>query len=240
MNSKRLQRGLTGLIVITMILGIAYLLGWSSVLTVKKIEITGSDSQRVIVLQLEKNNLALENEMKLARVDIRAIKRVIGDLDWLAQTQVDRNWFKRSINIEVVEKVAVARAVTSDQKVINFDQNGGSFTPVSNKQVRSSQKLPLISSDSNSAADYAAVAKFLQELPDESMALIADLISLSVGESGYISMKTQINNRMVNINWGEPTLISQKSRALQALLLLPENKSAKNFDLSLPDSPVTS
>lgn len=240
MNSKRLQRGLTSLIVITMILGIAYLLGWSSVLTVKKIEITGSDSQRVIVLQLEKNNLALENEMKLARVDIRAIKRVIGDLDWLAQTQVDRNWFKRSINIEVVEKVAVARAVTSDQKVINFDQNGGSFTPVSNKQVRSSQKLPLISSDSNSAADYAAVAKFLQELPDESMALIADLIGLSVGESGYISMKTQINNRMVNINWGEPTLISQKSRALQALLLLPENKSAKNFDLSLPDSPVTS
>jgi cell division septal protein FtsQ len=223
-----------------MILGIAYLLGWSSVLTVKKIEITGSDSQRVIVLQLEKNNLALENEMKLARVDIRAIKRVIGDLDWLAQTQVDRNWFKRSINIEVVEKVAVARAVTSDQKVINFDQNGGSFTPVSNKQVRSSQKLPLISSDSNSAADYAAVAKFLQELPDESMALIADLIGLSVGESGYISMKTQIGNRMVNINWGEPTLISQKSRALQALLLLPENKSAKNFDLSLPDSPVTS
>jgi cell division septal protein FtsQ len=223
-----------------MILGIAYLLGWSSVLTVKKIEITGSDSQRVIVLQLEKNNLALENEMKLARVDIRAIKRVIGDLDWLAQTQVDRNWFKRSINIEVVEKVAVARAVTSDQKVINFDQNGGSFTPVSNKQVRSSQKLPLISSDSNSAADYAAVAKFLQELPDESMALIADLIGLSVGESGYISMKTQINNRMVNINWGEPTLISQKSRALQALLLLPENKSAKNFDLSLPESPVTS
>ena len=240
MNSKRLQRGLTSLIVITMILGIAYLLGWSSVLTVKKIEITGSDSQRVIVLELEKNNLALENEMKLARVDIRAIKRVIGDLDWLAQTQVDRNWFKRSINIEVVEKVAVARAVTSDQKVINFDQNGGSFTPVSNKQVRSSQKLPLISSDSNSAADYAAVAKFLQELPDESMALIADLIGLSVGESGYISMKTQINNRMVNINWGEPTLISQKSRALQALLLLPENKSAKNFDLSLPDSPVTS
>ena len=223
-----------------MILGFAYILGWSSVLTVKKIEITGSDSQRVIVLQLEKNNLALENEMKLARVDIRAIKRVIGDLDWLAQTQVDRNWFKRSINIEVVEKVAVARAVTSDQKVINFDQNGGSFTPVSNKQVRSSQKLPLISSDSNSAADYAAVAKFLQELPDESMALIADLIGLSVGESGYISMKTQINNRMVNINWGEPTLISQKSRALQALLLLPENKSAKNFDLSLPDSPVTS
>lgn len=240
MNSKRLQRGLTSLIVITMILGIAYLLGWSSVLTVKKIEITGSDSQRVIVLELEKNNLALENEMKLARVDIRAIKRVIGDLDWLAQTQVDRNWFKRSINIEVVEKVAVARAVMSDQKVINFDQNGGSFTPVSNKQVRSSQKLPLISSDSNSAADYAAVAKFLQELPDESMALIADLIGLSVGESGYISMKTQINNRMVNINWGEPTLISQKSRALQALLLLPENKSAKNFDLSLPDSPVTS
>jgi len=223
-----------------MILGFAYILGWSSVLTVKKIEITGSDSQRVIVLQLEKNNLALENEMKLARVDIRAIKRVIGDLDWLAQTQVDRNWFKRSINIEVVEKIAVAKAVTSDQKVINFDQNGGSFTPVSNKQVRSSQKLPLISSDSNSAADYAAVAKFLQELPDESMALIADLISLSVGESGYISMKTQINNRMVNINWGEPTLISQKSRALQALLLLPENKSAKNFDLSLPDSPVTS
>ena len=223
-----------------MILGIAYLLGWSSALTVKKIEITGSDSQRVIVLQLEKNNLALENEMKLARVDIRAIKRVIGDLDWLVEAQVDRNWFKRSIDIEVVEKVAVARAVTSDQKVINFDQNGGSFTPVSNKQVRSSQKLPLISSDSNSAEDYAAVAKFLQELPDESMALIADLIGLSVGESGYISMKTQINNRMVNINWGEPTLISQKSRTLQALLLLPENKSAKNFDLSLPDSPVTS
>jgi cell division protein FtsQ len=240
LKSKRAQKGLISFIVISIVLSIAYLLGWSSVLTVKKIEINGSDSQSRIISQLDKNDLVLVNEMKLARVDIRAIKRVISDLDWLASVEVDRNWLKGTINIEVAEKTAVARAVVDNQKVINFDQNGASFTPASNKQIRLSLKLPLISSESNSSQDYAAVAKFLQELPDESNALITDLIGISVGKSGYISMKTQINNRSVNINWGEPTLVSQKSRALQALLLLPENKSAKNFDLSLPDSPVTS
>jgi hypothetical protein len=103
-----------------------------------------------------------------------------------------------------------------------------------------SLKLPLVTSKSNDQNQLSAAAKFLQDLPDESLPLIDDLIGISIADSGFIIMQTKVANREVVINWGPPSEIPQKSRVLQALIDLPENKKAKRFDLSLPDSPVAS
>jgi hypothetical protein len=47
--------------------------------------------------------------------------------------------------------------------------------------------------------------------------------------------------RNVEIIWGQAgCAIGQKSKVLQALVALPENKSANKFDLSIPDSPIVS
>ncbi len=240
MKSRLRKRGFIGFFLLFIIVGSSYLLGWSDYLTVKKIEIIGTASQSLVKKELSKNEVNLEIDMKLARVDVRAIERVVGDLEWLATADVKRSWLNRLITVEVVEKVAVAKAVDSTLKIVNFDNQGKLFAPTSAKQLALSLKLPLVTSKSNDQGQLSAVAKFLQELPDESMPLIDDLIGISIGDSGFINMQSKVGNREVFINWGTPSDIPRKSEVLQALFDLPENKKAKRFDLSLPESPVVS
>lgn len=240
MKFRSRKKGLIGFIIFLIIAGTSYLLGWSDYLTVKNLVITGTTSQSIIKRELSKNNLNLEIGMKLARVDVRAIERVTGELEWLATADVKRRWLDRSITVEVIEQIAVAKAVDSTLKIVNFDNQGKLFAPTSSKQLAQSLKLPLVTSKSNDQDQLSAVAKFLQELPDQSLPLINDLIGISVGNSGFINMQTKVGNREVFINWGAPSEIPQKSKVLQALIDLPENKKAKRFDLSLPDSPVVS
>jgi len=240
MRSAQVKKGLFAVTTLSIIAGTTYLLGWSDYLTVKNIEITGTASQSIINRELTKNNLTLEVDMKLARVDLRAIERVSGNLEWLASADVKRSWLDRSISIEVVEKIAVAKAINSSNQIVNFDNQGKIFTPTSVIQLAQSLRLPLVTSKSNDQNQLLTAAKFLQDLPDESLPLIDDLIGISIADSGFIIMQTKIANREVVINWGEPAEIPQKSRVLQALIDLPENKKAKRFDLSLPDSPVAS
>jgi cell division septal protein FtsQ len=226
MRSAQIKKGLFAVVTLLLISSTSYLLGWSDYLTVKNIEITGTASQSII--------------MKLARVDLRAIERVCGDLEWLASADVKRSWLDRSISIEVVEKIAVAKAINSSNEIVNFDNQGKLFAPTSAIQMAQSLKLPLVTSKSNDQNQLLTAAKFLQDLPDESLPLIDDLIGISIADSGFIIMQTKVANREVVINWGPPSEIPQKSRVLQALIDLPENKKAKRFDLSLPDSPVAS
>jgi hypothetical protein len=240
MRSAQVKKGLFAVTTLSIIAGTTYLLGWSDYLTVKNIEITGTASQSIINRELTKNNLTLEVDMKLARVDLRAIERVSGNLEWLASADAKRSWLDRSISIEVVEKIAVAKAINSSNQIVNFDNQGKIFTPTSVIQLAQSLRLPLVTSKSNDQNQLLTAAKFLQDLPDESLPLIDDLIGISIADSGFIIMQTKIANREVVINWGEPAEIPQKSRVLQALIDLPENKKAKRFDLSLPDSPVAS
>lgn len=240
MRSAQIKKGLFAVVTLSLIASTSYLLGWSDYLTVKNIEITGTASQSIINRELTKNDLTLEVDMKLARVDLRAIERVSGNLEWLASADVKRSWLDRSISIEVVEKIAVAKAMNSSSEIVNFDNQGKLFAPTSAIQMAQSLKLPLVTSKSNDQNQLSAAAKFLQDLPDESLPLIDDLIGISIADSGFIIMQTKVANREVVINWGEPSEIPQKSRVLQALIDLPENKKAKRFDLSLPDSPVAS
>jgi cell division septal protein FtsQ len=240
MRSAQIKKGLFAFVTLLLISGTSYLLGWSDYLTVKNIEITGTASQSIINRELTKNNLTLELDMKLARVDLRATERVCGDLEWLASADVKRNWLNRSISIEVVEKIAVAKAISSSNQIVNFDNQGRLFVPTSAIQLAQSLKLPLVTSKSNDQNQLLTAAKFLQDLPDESLPLIDDLIGISIADSGFIIMQTKVANREVVINWGEPSEIPQKNKVFQALIDLPENKKAKRFDLSLPDSPVVS
>jgi cell division septal protein FtsQ len=113
MRSAQIKKGLFAVTTLSIIASTSYLLGWSDYLTVKNIEITGTASQSIINRELTKNNLTLEVDMKLARVDLRAIERVSGNLEWLASADVKRSWLDRSISIEVVEKIAVAKAINS-------------------------------------------------------------------------------------------------------------------------------
>ena len=102
------------------------------------------------------------------------------------------------------------------------------------------EKLPSITSQSQSIQDLTAIATLLEQIPTDLRYLLSDLQSIAITKSSFILMDTRINASALRINWGGATDIGQKSKVLAALLELPENKSIKQVDLSQPDSPIVS
>ena len=101
-SSKKFKPLLLIAILISGIFSAAYLLGWSTLLTVNEVRIQGSTATEVILSELRRRELEPIAGQKLARVEIRSVKRVLSDLDWLSSAEVSRNWFSKRIEIKVV------------------------------------------------------------------------------------------------------------------------------------------
>ena len=237
---RKLRRLFILLLAITLISGSSYLLGWSSVFTVSRITVEGSNSRSEIFRKLNSDSIELAVGSKLARIETRAIKRSIGMLDWIDEVNVSRDWFDKSINISVREKKAVAKAITTKNGLINFDVSGEIFKPISASQQSIQERLPLVITEGNDSAQLASVASLLAQMPTQMADLILNLKSISVANSGYIQMETKVNELPLRIDWGLVSDIDLKIEVLNALLKLPENKRIKRVDLSQPELPIVS
>jgi cell division septal protein FtsQ len=237
---KRFKRLSITLSVTLLIAGSAYLLGWSSFLSVSSVSIQGSEANLIINSRLIQSGVQPQVGSKLARVDIRAIKQSLTELDWIADADISRNWFSKQIKIDVIERVAIARSISSQNTLINFDSSGSIFTPTSATQIAMQNKLPQVTTQSSTKADLSSVAKLLNQIPADLNYLVRELESISVSKSGSIIMNTRINANLVRIIWGRAEEVGQKSTVLTALLKLPENQQIKQVDLSQPSSPIIS
>ena len=237
---KRFKRLSITLSVTLLIAGSAYLLGWSSFLSVSSVSIQGSEANLIINSRLFQTGVQPQVGSKLARVDIRAIKQSLTELDWIAAADISRNWFSKQIKIDVIERVAIARSISSQNALINFDSSGSIFTPTSATQIAMQNKLPQVTTQSSTKADLSSVAKLLNQIPADLNYLVSELESISVSKSGSIIMNARINANLVRIIWGRAEEVGQKSTVLTALLKLPENQQIKQVDLSQPSSPIIS
>ena len=238
--SKRIRRLMTSLLVISTIFGSAYLLGWSSLLSVSQVSVSGSSAVNLILSELSKNGIEPKIGDQLARVDVRSIKRTLNQLDWISNSDVSRNWFDKKLSIVVQERVAIAKTISAQNFSLNFDSKGFIFTPTSPKQLVAQSALPSVTSQSPSNGDLTSIAALLEQIPADLRYLLSDLESISITKSSFILMDTRHNSSTLRINWGGATDIGQKSKVLAALLKLPENKGIKQVDLSQPDSPIVS
>jgi cell division septal protein FtsQ len=205
---------------------------------VKDVQISGTESKSIILTELKSKNVEPVVGQKLARVEIRSVKRVLSDLDWIASAEASRNWLAKKIEIQVLERVAVAKALTHSNSMVNFDSEGFIFIPTSTDQMRVQEALPLVSTAGDSRKDLVDVALLLKQFPADLSDLVTDLDQISVTQAGYILMNTRINSQEVRINWGSIDQIDKKFSVLQALLKLPENKGIKQVDLSEPKAPI--
>ena len=237
---RKLRRLFILLLAITLISGSSYLLGWSSVFTVSRITVEGSNSRSEIFRKLNSDSIELAVGSKLARIETRAIKRSIGMLEWIDEVNVSRDWLGKSINVSVREKKAVAKAITTKNGLINFDVSGEIFKPISASQQSIQERLPLVITEGNDSAQLASVASLLAQMPTQMADLILNLKSISVANSGYIQMETKVNELPLRIDWGLVSDIDLKIEVLNALLKLPENKRIKRVDLSQPELPIVS
>ena len=119
------RRRLFTLVVLLLIASLAYLLGWSNVLTIKEISYTGAPtkSSRATI----QNLASLEIGERLARVEMRKIAGRIQTLPWVDSADLSRNWISGKIVVAVTPRVPIAtfNGQLMDAKGKRFELPGG-------------------------------------------------------------------------------------------------------------------
>jgi hypothetical protein len=205
----------------------SYLLGWSSLLTVKQIVINGAptiNSEKAIAKSL---NLSLGD--KLARVDSRALANRLKVNDWIKSTDISRNWFNGKVVIELQPRTPVALYTAPGKPQVALDASGVTFQMPGKLPAG----LPKVSS-SSVASGLIAIELFTQ-MPKE----FSDGIDRVTAESPTnILIDGKFNGRTLQIVWGDGDDISLKIKVIKGLLDLPENKSIRLIDVTAPHAPI--
>ena len=209
-------------LVILLISGLAYLLGWSNVLTVKEISYLGAptkSSETTI-----KNLARLEVGDRLARVEIRKIAGRIQTLPWVDSADLSRNWISGKIIVSVTPRVPIAtfNGQLMDAKGKRFELPGGF-------------ELKLPSVFAKDAESGLAAIKLFTKLPAEFSIRTSAFTATS---SENINFKITEGKRSINVIWGAGNEIDLKLKVYKALVALPENSKIRKIDLTEPRSPI--
>lgn len=205
----------------------SYLLGWSSLLTVKQIEINGAPtliSEKTIAKSL---NLSLGD--KLARVDSRALANRLKANDWIKSADISRNWINGKVVIDLQPRTPVALYTAPGKPQVALDASGASFQLMG--QVPAG--LPKVSS-SSVASGLIAIEVFT-EMPKEFSEGIERLTAVSPTN---ILIDGKFSDRTMQIVWGDGEDLSLKIKVITTLLELPENKSIRLIDVTAPHAPI--
>ncbi len=209
---------------------LVYLLGWSTLLSVKSIVIDGTTRTSEINNQLKSRLTQFHIGEPLARVDVHALNRQIADLDWIESDAISRDWFHGTIHIYVVERTPIAQFTDGFGKVQLIDRTGTVFS------ANGSNQYPVItfSGNNNSLVNDAAI--FIQNLPSD---LLNNMESLAIRSQEFIQSKHMaLTSGELIVRWGNNQDLAVKVKVLRSLLALPENRDAKLIDLSSPLSPI--
>ena len=208
----------------------AYVLGWSKLLVVKKIDLAANGNEVAISQIIEPSDVHIG--LPLARVNVSKINRDLSNLTWIKQLKVNRHWATGNVSIVVTPRIPVARYEVNGN-INYFDSEGITFTAPS-----APTDLPLITFSSEGQASKQAVAEFLAQIPADFLAGMSELRVLSP-ES--IKMTTSLPGyKNLEVSWGSPTELPLKVNVLRHLLALGDNSKVIRVDLTNPSLPVTS
>ena len=208
----------------------AYVLGWSKLLVVKKIDLAANGNEVAISQIIEPTDIHIG--LPLARVNVSKINRDLSSLTWIKQLKVNRHWVTGNVSIVVTPRIPVARYEVNGN-INYFDSEGITFTAPS-----APPNLPLITFFSEGQASKQAVAEFLAQIPADFLAGMSELrvlspesIKMATSLPGYVSLE---------VSWGSPTELPLKVNVLRHLLALGDNSKVIRVDLANPSQPVTS
>lgn len=85
----------------------AYVLGWSKLLVVKKIDLAANGNEVAISQIIEPTDIHIG--LPLARVNVSKINRDLSSLTWIKQLKVNRHWATGNVSIVVTPRILVAR-----------------------------------------------------------------------------------------------------------------------------------
>ena len=219
--------------------GLIYVLGWSSLLTIQAVEIKGTNQDNLISAQLlaGRSNLVLGEP--LARMNPKHEENLITDLEWVKEAEVSRNWWTREVQVLVTPKIPIAifkiaGAASTNPRYLASD--GTDFSSPQN--FTNLATISLINNGQNLVGQRRIIASFVSSLPAD---LIPGLENLEITKKGEVIMATELRKPALRINWGSSNSSEEiviKSNVLKDLLDLPENKKITYVDLSVANAPI--
>lgn len=250
---NRLRRRVSGALIIATLASGGYLLGWSDLLTVKRITIAESDPQieRELRNQLEAPPSAIRLGTPIARVDKREITLRLRELIWVEQVAIRRNLISGVVSISVEPRSAIGRftesvnqsepLVPGQIRFLGADLKSFAIPQTAvDRAARSGRvdwrDLPTITLGADTEELRGDVATVLAKIDQ----IGAQARSISAVSNERITSKVEIDGRKLDISWGNVKELDLKSEVLIRLLEMKENRRAVRIDLSAPLSPVVS
>ena len=211
---KRLQFLFVLLLAITA--SIIYIGWYSTLLTVKKIEVRGNQ----VVSQESILELAqIESNIQLLRVNVSQTSQRIKTISQIKTVDVRRGW-PETLVIEVVERTPLAVTDIVEGRFL-IDETGVAYQPVTPEA-----NLPLIfgSDDQNRAIGIKAWQSFPTWLQ-------AEVVSTTVDNPNSIWFLLTSGRR---VEWGNLEKANEKAAVLKVL----RRMASSTYDVSTPEVPV--
>lgn len=206
---------------ILIISSLTFLLGWSPVFTVKRVEYSGiTNPLQITAVEKKVGNLI---GAKLARIEPRQSARSITSLSWVEQADISRNWFSSSVTISVKARRAIG---AFNGRYI--DSSGAIFDPVG-----ATLEVPQIGAPTPDIG--LAAAKLFAALPQD---FRQNISSMSGRSANDFSMIMAEQGRDLTLRFGDADEIDLKIKVFKALIERKENKNISTVDVSAPHAPI--
>ena len=215
------------LILGVLIIVLAYFLGWSSIFSVKKVEIAGAPTAAVQA-EIEKKS-QIEVGQQLARVNPQSVSRKIEKLSWIKEASISRDWLSGVVAIEITPREPLAFFNSDQVPGQTIDEEGQLFSLPGYKNP----DLALISAKSPDSALKAN--ELFTALPENFRRSITSMMATS---SNTFTLNSTLEGRDIRIRWGDSQEMALKISVINSLLKLPENKQIKVIDVVAPHAPI--
>jgi cell division septal protein FtsQ len=215
------------LILGVLIIVLAYFLGWSSIFSVKKVEIAGAPTTAVQT-EIEKKS-QIEVGQQLARVNPQSVSRKIEKLSWIKEASISRDWLSGVVAIEITPREPLAFFNSDQVPGQTIDEEGQLFSLPGYKNP----DLALISAKSPDSALKAN--ELFTALPENFRKSVTSMMATS---SNTFTLNSTLEGRDIRIRWGDSQDMELKISVINSLLKLPENKKIKIIDVVAPHAPI--
>lgn len=220
---KALRRRWVALLTVLSVLGLVYVLVFTSLLGVRSVEVTGTH-------RLAKSDVleraGIPDRRAMLRVDTDDVEQRLAKLPAVRAVEVSRSW-PSTITIEVHERAAIA-FFRGQGGVSLVDASGVPF----HQQRAVPARLPELELDKVSARDPVtrAVTAVLAGIPEK---LRKSVTAVGARTPGSVEL-TLKNGKTVR--WGDAQQLERKAKVLAALL----SRRGTIYDVSSPELPTVS
>lgn len=222
-RGRYLARRWTALLVVLAVLGLGYVVMFTSVVGVRSVEVFGT---REIPHDEVREAAAIELGTPMVRLDTEEIALRVAELPRVFEVRVSRSW-PSTVDISITERDPVAVRQFRDG-VHLIDRTGLDYATVRTRPPG----LPILRVDDASPDDPAtrAAVTVLEAIPDQ---LRKKVVEVAAETPGSVVL-TLADKRVVK--WGDAEDNERKAAVLAPLLTRP----GRTYDVATPDFPTVS